>query len=171
LLERRLRTLSYHLPGVNKRYDKRTADAVLAFAKVQHRKRRSTVDAGVWHALASPRRPAVHSRKRGIHIEVNQSVQILTVVRNGTVEAILHVSTGKRSTPTRNGRFRVYRKLAGYSGNRLYYPSYFDGLRAIHGWPQVPAYADSHGCVRIPMWSAKWMFRITRIGMRVLVYR
>ena len=30
---------------------------------------------------------------------------------------------------------------------------------AIHGFPSVPAYAASHGCVRAPMWLADWLYR------------
>jgi lipoprotein-anchoring transpeptidase ErfK/SrfK len=92
------------------------------------------------------------------------------VVEDGDVTAIFHVSTGKPSTPTHDGLFRVNRKIAGYSAHRLYYPSYFDGNRALHGWPEVPTYAASHGCVRIPYWNALWVFDLATIGTRVAVY-
>jgi lipoprotein-anchoring transpeptidase ErfK/SrfK len=64
----------------------------------------------------------------------------------------------------------VFRKLAGHSENRLYYPSYFDGLRALHGWTEVPTYAASHGCVRIPYWNAIWTYRQAEYGTPVVVY-
>jgi lipoprotein-anchoring transpeptidase ErfK/SrfK len=64
----------------------------------------------------------------------------------------------------------VFRKIAGYSGHRLYYPSYFDGLRALHGWPEVPTYAASHGCVRIPYWNAIWVHGLADYGTRVVIY-
>jgi len=110
------------------------------------------------------------STTKGFHIEVDQSRQVLATVRGGNVTAIIHVPTGKPSTPTIDGTFRVDRKIAGYSPNRLYYPSYFDGNRAIHGWPDVPTYAASHGCVRIPYWTAKWMFRLAKLGTKVIVH-
>jgi lipoprotein-anchoring transpeptidase ErfK/SrfK len=170
LLEHRLVALHYHLAGVNRRFDARTADAVLAFRKVQRLPRTRDVTATVWRALAHPHviHPVLTTRK--FHIEIDQSRQVLATVSGGTVRAIIHVSTGKPSTPTIDGTFRVIRKIAGYSPNRLYYPSYFDGNRAIHGWPDVPTYAASHGCVRVPYWTAKWIFRLAKLGTKVIVH-
>jgi len=71
---------------------------------------------------------------------------------------------------TRDGYFRIYRKLAGFSPNHLYYPSYFDGLRALHGWTEVPTYNASHGCVRIPYWNAQWVYGLADYGTRVVIY-
>jgi lipoprotein-anchoring transpeptidase ErfK/SrfK len=171
LLERRLGALAYHLTGAaDGVYDLRTADAVMAFRKVQGMARTQVVDPAVWRALAAPKPFRVRSHAAGSHIEVNQTLQVLAIVRNGEVVSLLHVSTGKPSTPTYDGAYRVYRKLAGYSPHDLYYPSYFDGDRAVHGWPDVPSYAASHGCVRIPYWAATWMFTQDPVGTRVLIY-
>jgi L,D-transpeptidase catalytic domain len=170
LLEQRLVALHYRLTGVDGAFDLRTADAVMAFRKVQRMPRVNTVDAAVWRQLATPRRPTARLRTTPRHVEVNQNLQVLYVVIGGKIAYIFHVSTGKPSTPTRDGSFRVWRKLAGYSANHLYYPSYFDGSRAIHGWTDVPPYAASHGCVRIPYWVTRWMFTQDPIGTRVLVY-
>jgi lipoprotein-anchoring transpeptidase ErfK/SrfK len=82
---------------------------------------------------------------------------------------IVHVSTGAGGA-TRDGVFNVHRKIAGYSPGRLYYPSYFDGNRAVHGWPEVPPTPASHGCVRVPYWVAKWIHGIMHYGMQVRVY-
>jgi len=170
ILEQRLVALHYRLDGVDGVYDYRTADAVMAFRKVQGLARVYSVDTAVWNALGSPRLPAVRMKTSGRHVEVNQTLQVLSVVVDGHVQSILHVSTGKPSTPTHDGLFAVYRKLAGFSANHLYYPSYFDGHRAIHGWPEVPPYAASHGCTRIPMWAAVWMYGQDPVGTRVIVY-
>ena len=170
LLEGRLADLDYHLVGIDQRYDARTGDAVLAFQKIQGMPRKANVTEAVWRALADPKRPRPRSTARGLHIEVDLRSQVLFTVEDGKVHAILHVSTGKPSTPTNPGMFQVYRKFAGYSGNQLYYPSYFDGLRAIHGWPDVPTYPASHGCVRAPMWAAKWIYGLASIGTKVLVH-
>jgi lipoprotein-anchoring transpeptidase ErfK/SrfK len=94
---------------------------------------------------------------------------VIFVVKNGKVRNILHTSTGAGGA-TRDGTFTFYRQVYGYSPNRLYYPSYFDGLRAIHGWPEVPTYAASHGCARVPMWSATWIQKKAAIGERIYVY-
>jgi N-acetylmuramoyl-L-alanine amidase len=170
LLERRLVELQYRLVDIDRRYDFRTADAVIAFRKVQRMLRVSTVDAGVWRALAHPLRPHARSTTNGFHIEIDQTRQVLYTVQDGSVTNIMHVSTGKASTPTRDGSFSVTSKLAGYSDHQLYYPSFFDGSRAIHGWPDVPTYPASHGCVRVPYWNAKWIYRLAAIGTPVIVY-
>jgi hypothetical protein len=169
LLERRLAELGYRLAGVNRRYDYRTADAVVAFRKVQGLPRTFTVDAGAWRALADPRVPRPRVDTPGMHIEVDQTRQVLYTVVRGKVTSVIHVSTGAGGA-TRDGSFEVYRKLAGYSPNRLYYPSYFDGLRAIHGWTEVPTYPASHGCVRVPYWHAQWIFGLVNVGMRIVIY-
>jgi len=170
LLEQRLVDLQYRLVDIDRRYDFRTADAVLAFRKVQRMLRVSTVDASIWRALAHPLRPRPRSSTSGFHIEVDQSRQVLYTVQDGSVTNIMHVATGKASTPTRDGSFSVTSKLAGYSDHQLYYPSFFDGSRAIHGWPDVPTYPASHGCVRVPYWNAKWIYGLAAIGTRVIVY-
>lgn len=169
LLERRLRRLRYHLMGVNRDYDYRTSDAVKAFHKVQGLPRASVVSEDTWRALATPRRPRPKSRRPRRHIEIDQSKQLLYTVKGGRISKILHTSTG-RNGATRDGVFRVHRKLAGYSPGRLYYPSYFDGLRAIHGWPDVPPNAASHGCARVAMWVAKWIYRRAPVGTQVRIY-
>jgi lipoprotein-anchoring transpeptidase ErfK/SrfK len=108
--------------------------------------------------------------RRAFHVEVDQARQVLYVVDDRVVIHIIHVSTGKPSTPTRDGLFRVRYKVPGYTPKRLYYASFFDGQRAIHGWPEVPSYAASHGCVRVPYWHAKWIFGITPVGTPVKVH-
>jgi hypothetical protein len=171
LLEERLLELHYRLIAAKDgRYDFRTADAVVAFHKVQGMPRTFTVDAATWRALADPRTPRPRLGGKAFHFEVDQSRQVLYTVEGGEITNILHVSTGKPSTPTRDGTFSVVRKIAGFSPHQLYYPSYFDGNRALHGWPDVPTYAASHGCVRIPYWNAIWVYGLAAYGTRVAVY-
>jgi hypothetical protein len=170
LLERRLVELHYRLAGAKDgKFDFRTADAVVAFHKVQRMARVFSVSAATWRALADPLVARARHTWRGFHFEVDQTRQVLMTVEDGEVTNILHVSTGAGGA-TRDGSFRVFRKIAGYSGHRLYYPSYFDGLRALHGWPEVPTYAASHGCVRIPYWNAIWVHGLADYGTRVVIY-
>jgi lipoprotein-anchoring transpeptidase ErfK/SrfK len=133
-------------------------------------RRRDNVTAKTWKRLQSPIRPDPRAKKRPFHIEIDQTRQVLYVVEDGKIKWIVHTSTGKPSTPTRDGIFYVHRKVAGYSPNRLYYPSYFDGSRAVHGWPEVPTYAASHGCSRVPYWNAIWLFNKMPLGTQVRVY-
>jgi hypothetical protein len=169
LLEKRLIQLGYYLPGADKNFDSRTSDAMLAFNKVQRRARVGTVDDATWKKLASPIIPKPRFKGPKFHIEIDQTRQVLFTVRKGKVENILHTSTGAGGA-TRDGTWTVHRVLAGTSGGGLYYPSYFDGLRAIHGWPDVPTYPASHGCARVPMWAATWIFSKAPVGARVYVY-
>ena len=170
LLEQRLKKLHYKVPKPNQRYDYRTSDNIIAFNKVQGRSRVSYVSESTWRALASPKIPKPKFSWPKYHIEVDQSKQVLYRVKNNKVITIMHVSTGAGGTPTRDGTFNVDSKLAGYSRKRLYYPSFFDGARAVHGWPDVPTYNASHGCVRVPMWQATWIFSKMEIGDLVRVY-
>jgi hypothetical protein len=170
LLEKRLSELQHHLKGRNYSYAEDTSDAVMAFNKVNGRARVSYVTSETWKALARASRPQPRFGSPDFHIEVNQSKQVLYVVHGGKVRAILHVSTGAPSTPTYDGTYQFWGKIAGYSPKRLYYPSYFHGARAIHGWPQVPAYNASHGCVRVPMWAAQWIYSKADIGDTIRIY-
>ena len=101
---------------------------------------------------------------------MNQTLQVLFVVKSGAVTDILQVSTGKPSTPTHDGHFHVWLREAGYNDKLMYYSSFFDNGRAIHGYSDVPSYAASHGCVRIPIWAALWMWDLDPVGTSVIVY-
>jgi N-acetylmuramoyl-L-alanine amidase len=168
-LESRLIDLGYYLPGSDAYFDYRTYDALLAFNKVQGRARVGSVDASTWRRLANPVVPKPRYKGPSYHVEIDQTRQVILVVSNKKVRYILHTSTGAGGA-TRDGAFTVNRKLAGTSGGGLYFPSYFDGLRAIHGWPEVPVYPASHGCSRVPMWAAVWIHYKVPLGTRVYVY-
>jgi N-acetylmuramoyl-L-alanine amidase len=161
-LERRLASLRYALRGVDRLYDSDTRDAVLAFQKVHGLARTGRVDAVIWRALRRSVTPA--PGVRGTHIEVYKGRQVAFEVRNGRVDAITHVSTGATgNTPL--GTWHVYRKVSGWDWV-LWYPLYFLRGFALHGYPSVPAYPASHGCVRMPMWfapgfNARWPYGAT----------
>jgi hypothetical protein len=170
LLEARLAELAYRLAAPNDgTYDFRTADAVVAFHKVQRMERSFVAGPATWRRLADPRPARARHDWKGFHFEVDQTLQVLLTIEDGEVTNVLHVSTGAGGA-THDGTYRVYRKLAGFSPNHLYYPSYFDGLRALHGWTEVPTYAASHGCVRIPYWNAQWVYGLATYGTRVVIY-
>jgi len=168
-LELRLDELHYRIQGINQSFDYRTGDAVLAFHKVQGMARVKNVTRATWYRLARPRVPKPVVTRPANHIEIDQTKQVIYVVQRGEIAFIVHTSTGAGGA-TRDGVFYVNRKIAGYSPNSLYYPSYFDGGRAVHGWPDVPAYPASHGCSRVPYWTAIWLHSIMGYGMQVRVY-
>jgi peptidoglycan hydrolase-like protein with peptidoglycan-binding domain len=166
VLESRLQELRYALPRADSVYGLDTYQAVLAFQKVNGLPWTGQVDARVWKRLraASPPRP----RYGGDHIEVSKGSQYLLLVRGGKTELVVHVSTGATgNTPI--GRWQVYRKVTGWDWV-LWYPMYFLRGFAIHGYPSVPAYPASHGCVRVPMWVATQLYSRIGWGQTIYVY-
>ena len=99
---------------------------------------------------------------------------MLYVVRGGQVTLIVPVSTaGIPGHFTPEGRFAIYRKVVGFDPSplgTLYDPMYFTGGYAVHGNPSVPPYPASHGCVRVPMWIAGYLFSTNSYGETVYVY-
>jgi lipoprotein-anchoring transpeptidase ErfK/SrfK len=41
---------------------------------------------------------------------------------------------------------------------------------AIHGYPSVPPYPASHGCVRMPNWAAPILFASSYYGETIYIY-
>jgi hypothetical protein len=166
-LKRRLSELGYALPSVDSGYGYGTFEAVMAFQKVHGFPRTGRVDRRVWRALASASRPRPRVR-RGDYLEVDKSRQTLYEVRDGQVERVIHVSTGATgNTPV--GTWRVYREVFGWDWV-LYHPMYFLRGFAIHGYPSVPAWPASHGCVRVPLWLANGLRERWGYGSVVRVY-
>jgi peptidoglycan hydrolase-like protein with peptidoglycan-binding domain len=168
-----LRRLHYAAPSGGT-FDGRLLDAVYAFQKVHGLPRTGVVDARFWRALANPREPVPRFAQPALHLEVNKGLQVLYVVRGSRVGLIVPISTaGVAGTFTPVGRFAVYRKVVGFDPSplgTLYDPLYFTGGYAIHGNPSVPPYPASHGCVRIPMWVAPFLYRTVPYGETVYVY-
>lgn len=164
-LERRLAELTYALRNVDSVYGRDTYEAVLAFQKVHRLPRTGRVEPGLWRRLAAADVP--RAARGGSYLEVDKTRQVLFVVRRGRVTKTVHVSTGVTgNTPL--GSWQVYRKVGGWDWV-LWYPMYFKGGFAIHGYPSVPAYPASHGCVRVPMWIAPSLFGAHGYGTTVLV--
>ena len=149
-------------------------DSLYAFQKVQGLPRTGIVDAATWRALANPRPARPRYSSPADHLEVDKSHQVLYVVRGGRLALVVPVSTAGISgyfTPV--GRFAIYRKVVGFDPSplgTLFDPMYFTGGYAVHGNPSVPPYPASHGCVRVPMWIAGYLFQTNDYGETVYVY-
>ena len=52
----------------------------------------------------------------------------------------------------------------------MYFANYISGGIAIHGSYNVPAQPASHGCIRVPMFAAREVSRLMKLGTIVLVY-
>ena len=146
-------------------YGQDTVEAVLAFQKVHGLPRTGRVEPWLWRRLQRATVPRAHGG--GDYLEVDKTRQVLFVVRGGKVAKVVHVSTGATgNTPL--GSWRVYRKVGGWDWV-LWYPMYFLRGFAIHGYPSVPAYPASHGCVRVPLWIAPSLFATHGYGTTVVV--
>jgi lipoprotein-anchoring transpeptidase ErfK/SrfK len=52
----------------------------------------------------------------------------------------------------------------------MYMSNYFIRGYAIHGYPSVPTYNASHGCLRVPNADAVAIFNWIRVGDPIWVY-
>jgi PKD repeat protein len=167
-LEQRLWALHYALEQVDGYYGGDTYDAVLAFQKVHWLDRTGSVDPTFWRRLQRSGIPPARYRS-GNHFEVDKTRQVLFDVRDGRVARVIQVSTGATgNTPL--GVFHVYSKTPGFNSLSMYYSMYFTGAFAIHGYPYVPPYPASHGCVRVPLWVAYSLYETHDYGATVIIY-
>jgi hypothetical protein len=166
-LETRLAAQHYAQRSLDGVFGDDTAEAVLAFQKVHGLQRTGRVDPVLWRLLLRSQTPAPRVAA-GDHIEVDKTRQVLLDVVGGKVARVVHISTGATgNTPV--GTWRVYSRVAGWSWV-LWYPLYFLRGFAVHGYPSVPSYPASHGCVRVPMWIAPELYSSHPTGTTVIVY-
>jgi lipoprotein-anchoring transpeptidase ErfK/SrfK len=170
LLQQQLSSLGY-VVGQRGLFDERTGRAVLAFRKVTGMARTTNASADVFAALAKGKGAfTVRHPNHGKHVEADLSRQVIALINGSKVERIYPVSSGKPSTPTVQGTFRVYSKLPGYNAEGMYFSSFFIRGFAVHGYASVPVFAASHGCLRVPIPDAVSIYRWLRIGDIVDVY-
>jgi N-acetylmuramoyl-L-alanine amidase len=167
-----LSRLQIRVPYVGTTFNSQCADAVMAFQKAYGLSRTYVFDSDDWRKLdgAKPVKPRYPGPST--HIEVDKGRQILMIVKNGAVSALIAVSTGATGN-TPEGSFSIQQKhpftTSGFGGI-LYRTMGFQGDFAIHGYAPVPPYPASHGCVREPMWVAEWVYDQSWVGERVYVY-
>jgi hypothetical protein len=181
--ERRLSDLGYWTGAVDGTLDSGSRHALIAFQKVEGRKRMGKLTRAELQALLSANRP-LPKYSGFAHVEIDLNRQVLFIVDTaGTITHILPVCTGNEKTyvdhgeihraHTPRGRFKVLRKIAGWrlsSLGLLYYPNYIHNGIAIHGSVAMAAYPASHGCIRIPMYASKGLSDLTPVGTEVIVY-
>ena len=169
--EQRLRELSY-LPGVvNGVFDSKTRGAVIAFEKWEGLPRDGIVGAAVWARLHTATRPKpTRIGTTNPWIEVDKTKQVLLFCKNGAVVYTIPVSTGSASVGmvTPSGTFSIISKTP--PREHLYYPMAITSGIAIHGYPNVPTYPASHGCVRTQNWDQDVLYPLTPLGTRVYIH-
>jgi L,D-transpeptidase catalytic domain len=171
ILQAQLSALHYVVgePGV---LDDRTQRAVLAFRKMVNLPRTMVADATVFDALATGEGAfPVEFPSHGRHVEGDLTHQVLALIgADGQVQSLYPLSSGKPSTPTTLGSFHVYERTPGVNNVGMVDSSYFNGGDAIHGYPEVPPFAASHGCLRVPIPDALTIYDWVALGTPVDVY-
>lgn len=111
-------------------------------------------------------------------VEINKAKQRLRAYQGDFLVAETRVSTGKRGHTTPSGKF-----TAGPEKSRMRYSRKYDnspmpysvqivGGVFMHGYPSVPKYPASHGCIRLPLWgdnAAKWLWSWVDLGTPITI--
>jgi peptidoglycan hydrolase-like protein with peptidoglycan-binding domain len=171
LLQSELDVLHYAVPltGV---LDEGTGRALIAYRKMNGLERVPLAGRQVFELLER-RAGSFHVLYPGDgrHVEANLTKQVLALIEpGGHIHAIYTMSSGKPSTPTVIGRFRVYEKTWGTNSEGMVDSNYFIRGYAIHGYAEVPTYAASHGCLRVPIPDAAAIYAWVHEGTPVDVY-
>jgi hypothetical protein len=175
VVQQRLVELGYLIPGDDDgRLGPATANAVLAFQKWERLGRTGLLDAQTKLRLTTASRPLPLSRGGpGKRAEILLDRQVALLINNGDVVRAIAVSTGKPSTPTPPGDYRVYAKIPRWWSTPfrewLPWALPFVGGIAFHEFADVPVFPASHGCVRQSTTVAHWTYDFAAIGMPVKV--
>jgi hypothetical protein len=170
LFERVLDKVGYFTPH-GSTYGSTLGLAVLAFRKENGMARTTDATPGIFRALAKGKGGfKLRYPNAGRHVEVDISKQTMALANHGKAQYIFHVSTGAPATPTITGHYRIYQKTPGRLPDGMYYSSFWHGGYAIHGYPSVPTYNASHGCVRVPEVFAIWIYNWLPMGTSVFTY-
>jgi peptidoglycan hydrolase-like protein with peptidoglycan-binding domain len=171
LLQSELNALHYAVP-LSGSFDEGTGQALIAYRKMTGLERIPYAGKQVFELLAR-HAGSFHVRypRDSRHVEANLTKQVLAEIEpGGRVRKIYTTSSGKPSTPTVIGRFQVYLKTPGENSEGMVDSNYFIRGYAIHGYAEVPTYAASHGCLRVPIPDAPAIYAWVRTGTPVDVY-
>lgn len=180
--ERELAGMGYWTGAVDGIFDAGTQSALIAFQKWEGRPVTGQLTVEELEAIRTGDSP--RARELGYeHVEVDVDRQVLMIVSDDGSLRVLPVSTGNNKTfvdegqesiaYTPRGRFQVYFKEKGWQSGSLgstYYANFISGGVAIHGARSVPSEPASHGCIRIPMFAAREVSKLLKLGTIVLVY-
>ena len=146
------------------------------------RARRAALDTACWEEFKAAKafnrqyaEPLERLDKRGRHIRVNVSIQHGFFMDGERELMNFSVCSGKKSTPTPTGHYRVIEKDRNHRSN-LYnnasMPFYLrltlDGVGMHQG--AMAGYPASHGCIRLGYTTAQHLFKECGVGTPVFVY-
>jgi peptidoglycan hydrolase-like protein with peptidoglycan-binding domain len=151
-----------------------TEEAILAFQKWERLNRSGLLDRATVARLPLAEQPTPVTRGvAGKRAEVLIDRQVALLIVGNKVLRAISVSSGKPSTPTPPGNYKVYAKIARWWSvpfrEWLPWAVPFVGGIAFHQFNIVPTYAASHGCVRQPVAVARMTYDFAEIGMPVRV--
>ncbi len=170
LLQQRLAALHFYIPQTGV-YDLGTELAVDAYHRLLGTGTSQLADPGMIAQLLDGA-GSFHVRfpDQGMHAEGDLSDQLLALIDGSQVQMIFPISSGKPSTPTILGSFRIYYRVPGYLPDGMYFSDFFISGYAIHGYDPAPDYPASHGCMRLPIVDAITAFNWLGIGDWVDTY-
>jgi peptidoglycan hydrolase-like protein with peptidoglycan-binding domain len=174
-LQQRLIQLGYMIRGDDDgQFGPATQNAILGFQKWERLPRTGLMDAKTNARLGTATRPVpVTHGGAGKRAEILLDRQVALLINGDAVVRAISVSSGKPSTPTPPGSYRVYAKIPRWWSTPfrewLPWALPFVGGIAFHEYPNVPAYPASHGCVRQAFGVARWTYNFASVGMPVKV--
>ena len=175
-LQQRLVHKSYlpegYTPGC---FDYRTSQAVMALQGWVRITRDGVAGPLTKQKLRDSKTPKPWTGARHFrHIEIHKGRQIMIIVGGlGRVQRTIHVSTAAPGHVTPTGHWHVYAKYRMSWSNLFHvwlpWANYIVGGIAIHGFDSVPGVPASHGCIRVPMPEAPWVYRWAKLHTPVWV--
>jgi hypothetical protein len=126
-------------------------------------------------------------------VVIDRYANSLRLYRATKLVRTFHVATGRSIYPTPSGRFRIVDKQLYPWWYPPTYDSWAKGLKpvppgpgnplgtrwmglsspgvGIHGTPDDASigYSASHGCIRMHVWEAEWLFERVRLGTPVII--
>jgi hypothetical protein len=170
LVQQRLVARHLYLP-LSGKWDLQTQLAIEAYHRLLGRGTSPALDPATLTALLDGQGSfTVRYPHNGRHAEGDLSDELLALVDGSKVQEIYPISSGKPSTPTILGNYRVYERTPGYLPDGMYYSDFFIRGYAIHGYDPAPNYPASHGCMRLAISDAISAFDWLAIGDGVDVY-
>jgi L,D-transpeptidase catalytic domain len=170
LIQQRLAALHFYIPQTGV-YDTGTGWALDGYHRLMHWGTYQTLDGRtISYLLDGFGKFPIRFSQNGRHAEGNLSLQLIALAEGSNVVAIYPISSGKQSTPTILGNFRVYSKVPGYLPDGMYFSNFFISGYAIHGYDPAPDYPASHGCMRVPIQDAISIYNWLGIGDWVDTY-
>jgi L,D-transpeptidase catalytic domain/Sporulation and spore germination/Putative peptidoglycan binding domain len=173
-VQQRLIALGFLGGDADGRLGPATQNAILGFQKWERLQRTGSLDARTESRLTAATHPApVSQGHRGKRAEILLDRQVALLIKDNRVVRTIAVSTGKPSTPTPPGNYRVYAKITRWWSTPfrewLPWALPFVGGIAFHEFLDVPSYPASHGCVRQAVAVARWTYNFAEVGMPVIV--